>query len=231
MALCNLLMAAADLAFLTVSLRPCRSFTFSLRAQITPRQVNWEAGTRLRDVPGWPIPERHPGSDNAAGGPRLLRLIVKLMRRTGQVSNVRAGTGENDEAPQFLHVALAHKNPAVPQDRTAAGMLNNFSRCLVIVSVVVHRVERIKSAWKMESGDLCFSVQLDITGCITWWTFGRNVKVRIGTGPKKNGRKENTESRKAAQSEHAIVSFPNPTSGFLPPPFAGRLDRPGESIQ
>ncbi len=50
MALCNLLMAAADLAFLTVSLRPCRSFTFSLRAQITPRQV-----TGRRDAaPGRP---------------------------------------------------------------------------------------------------------------------------------------------------------------------------------
>ena len=86
-------------------------------------------------------------------------------------------TGQINVTTNLFRVALVYVNSAVAEDRTSAGMLDNFSGCAIIISDIVSCIKCIRTRWKMEGCDLCFDEKVDVSGRIAWWTLSRDVKM------------------------------------------------------
>src|ERR1700736_6053181 len=103
-------------------------------------------------------------------------LIKQAMFGVRKIADVRDRARAPNVSAQFIRVAFAHKNPAVAPDETG---LRDFSRCAVVVTDFINRVQSVYARREMQCGDLLIAVEFEIA--LRWRTFTRTNEPRMRT--------------------------------------------------
>ena len=103
-------------------------------------------------------------------------LIKQAMFDVRKIADVSDCASAPDVSAKLIGVAFAHKNASIAPGRTR---LRNFSRCPVVVTNFINRVQSVYPRGKMQRGDLFLAVESEIT--VRRRTFARANGLRMRT--------------------------------------------------